>query len=162
MFQISHLEFNVPVQMPVPGNLKISMRKCFSVKQSYCDNVLLHWILIIFFVYVQEEYDKYLQIPTEKCKLVGIFEKAMLRNLHKYEASSYCVWDQAAMAAAINDSVVTETKEVYCLVEISNGITRGQVVVDWQNRNKKSPNVRLMVDLDKSLYDRLIYQGVGG
>ena len=108
----------------------------------------------------QDEYEKYLQIPTQKCKVVQEMEKALIASFRKEKSPKYWLWDQVAMAAAINDSVVKETREVYCRVELQGGATRGQTVIDWKMHFKKPPNVRLILNFDKDLLNKIVYQAV--
>ena len=56
--------------------------------------------------------------------------------------------DPTAMVIAITPSCVKESKRVYCAVEVGGGITRGQMVVDWNGKCGHLPNVELITKVD--------------
>ncbi len=60
----------------------------------------------------------------------------------------YYSCDPAAMAVAIDNTVVMETKRKYCAVELRGMLTRGQMVVDWNNRLQKEANVDIVTQVN--------------
>ena len=81
----------------------------------------------------------------------------MVERCKKRGATEYfMVWDQVAMAIAINNQVATDTKDVHAVVELTGQSSRGQVIVDWNNKLGKEPNVRLVLGIDKSLFGKLM------
>ena len=100
------------------------------------------------------------QTPTEKAKFIKTIEKVKKENTVRLGYSQYLVCDQAALAVAINESLVQETKDVYCGVELQNGLTRGQSVIDWRCHLKKPPNLRLILGIDKEHFYSMIYQAL--
>lgn len=63
--------------------------------------------------------------------------------------------DGYAMAMAIDNTVCTETKNVYATVELSGALTRGQMVVDWLGILKKDTNISLTLGLDLKKIEKL-------
>jgi len=62
--------------------------------------------------------------------------------------SGYIFWDQLAIAVLLEPSTVKEAAEVYANVELHGNLTRGQMVIDWQNYLKKPANIRLVTRLN--------------
>ena len=112
--------------------------------------------------YFQKWYEKFTNGETKASKLVQEFERSMVtRERKRGIAQSYIMlWDQVAMATAINNQVATETKDVYATVELHGTTTRGQVVVDWRQKLQREPNVRLLMKLDQSLFGKMLYSAI--
>ena len=72
----------------------------------------------------------------------------------------YPCWDQLAMAAAILPEVVTEVREVYVTIETQGSLTRGQMVVDPRGKLGKSPNVKIIKEINNNLYKKCILNNV--
>ena len=74
--------------------------------------------------------------------------------------SHYHSCDPAAMAVAIDNTVALETNRKYCTVELSGTLTRGQMVVDWNGRLNKEPNVyivtRVNLETVKRFYEEML------
>lgn len=72
---------------------------------------------------------------------------------------AYISCDPAAMAVALDPSIILEQEEQYCTVELHGELTRGQMVVDWNKLLNKDPNVGIVnkVDLEKL---KLLYENM--
>ena len=53
-------------------------------------------------------------------------------------------WDPSEVCAAIQPQIVLEQKSLFATVEVKEGLTRRQTIVDWGGLLKKSANVRLI------------------
>jgi purine nucleosidase len=54
-----------------------------------------------------------------------------------------------AVAVALEPEVVLKAERHPVQVELSGQHTRGQTVVDWNDRTDQAPNVNLALELDK-------------
>ena len=72
-------------------------------------------------------------------------KKVDLKLNHYYSCDPTC------MVVALYPSAVLESKHVYCTVELKGELTRGQVVIDWRGKLKKSANVELILKIDKEI-----------
>ena len=87
--------------------------------------------------------------------VVGAFFELMEREVSK-KWPIYTTWDENAVAAFVKPAIVQEEKFVYATVELKGDYTRGQMVIDWAGRLKRSPNVTIVTKLDsKILYDMI-------
>ena len=64
------------------------------------------------------------------------------------------------MALAIGDEVIKECMELPCAVCLHDGIARGQMIVDWNKRTKKTATARIVMELDIDVYIQLLIQAV--
>ncbi|XP_042864350.1 inosine-uridine preferring nucleoside hydrolase-like [Penaeus japonicus] len=58
--------------------------------------------------------------------------------------------------------LTTETKKCFATVELQGIHTRGQLVIDHENRLKRNPNLIIMNAVDTELYRRYLRMGFGG
>ncbi len=87
----------------------------------------------------------------------GRFHKAINEQANKrkrvvQKMPLYHSCDPAAMAVALDSSIVLESETKYCDVELCGELTRGQMVVDWNGRLAvKTPNVDIVqnINIDK-------------
>jgi inosine-uridine nucleoside N-ribohydrolase len=59
------------------------------------------------------------------------------------------------MAIVVDPAIVVEAKEQYATVELHGHVTRGQMVVDWNHKLKKTPNVRILTRIDQKRYENV-------
>ena len=69
--------------------------------------------------------------------------------------------DGLAMAVAIEPSIVTKSQKCYVQIERMGKYTRGQSIVDWNGSLGKSPNAKIVLELDAERFDELMRQSVG-
>ncbi len=91
-----------------------------------------------------------------------IEKKVMEKNRTTLErcAFKYLVYDQLAMAAAINRNIIVDSMEVFGSVELEGKWTRGQMVWDWNSTTKNKKNINLITKVDMDIFEKLIYQGL--
>jgi len=85
-------------------------------------------------------------------KVVHVEEKSTPGNPPIYIE----IADQFAMAAALDRSVILESKNVYATVELKGEITRGQMVVDWNGLLNKDTTVTIILKPDKEAVKRML------
>ena len=98
---------------------------------------------IIPFMYVQKWYEDAIKKGTRAAKLVEQIDKHTVGLLKERKSSSYNAWDQLAMAIVVDPDVVTRSEEVYAFIELHGLFTRGQMVVDWNDKQKKYQDIAL-------------------
>ena len=104
-------------------------------------------------IYFQEWYKEFTNLGTPMSNFIAkieknIIEKYYLPKVKQGSAKNYEVVDQYALATATIDDILLEHADVYVTVETGGKLTCGQMIVDWNNLLKKSPNVKLVLKLD--------------
>ena len=100
-------------------------------------------------LFLQDWFDKWVETDTKK----GRFNKAILQvAIHKQRAVRkmpiFRSCDLNAMVTVVDPDVVMDTTEVFATVELQGKYTKGMMVVDWNARLGRKPNVRLIRQLD--------------
>ena len=78
----------------------------------------------------------------------NIIEKFYLPKIKEDSTKYYELVDQCALATATIDGIILNFANVYASVETGGKLTCGQMIVDWNNHLKKSPNVQLVLKMD--------------
>ena len=81
-------------------------------------------------------------------------------DLQRSKNSGFVLADQLVAAVIMDESVVRQAVEVHCSVELQGSMTRGQLVVDWQQHWKKGTNVKLITKLDQDKLQTLLARSV--
>lgn len=117
-------------------------------------------IVLTFVQFLQSWYENFCKIPTEKAKFIKDIESVMVRGAKKKGLPKYWTWDQLAVSAALDESIILETKDVWAAVELCGQYTRGQVVIDWRNRDKKPEKITIVTRVDGEKYEKMILSAV--
>ena len=91
------------------------------------------------------------------------FMKKITSSVKEYEAQfkgPYITCDPYAVCAAIQPRIVLEETHVHATMELKEGLTRGQMVVDWRGQLKKPANVRLITKIDLDLFMQMMLHSV--
>ena len=70
------------------------------------------------------------------------------------------MYDQVAMAAAIDNEVISKSESLYATVELAGNFARGQMVVDWANMLKKPHNINVIKALNMEKYIKIVFDSV--
>ncbi|CAC5416690.1 unnamed protein product [Mytilus coruscus] len=114
----------------------------------------IEWVSKIDNVWIKKEwYDRWVNMDTRKSRFIKAFSRKTAefnRTLLKHP--KYSPYDLLTMAIAIDQTVITESVDKWCTVEIGGNHTRGQLVVDWANKTGNKLNVRIIkkVNTDKT------------
>jgi purine nucleosidase len=101
------------------------------------------------------------QTLTQEFKAIGTalatFAMDIQRKVDLYATQSsklpgFDLPDPIAMAIAIDHSVATETRHLYVEVIASEGVTRGQTIVDHTGIMEKSPNVAVVLGASRKKF----------
>lgn len=115
-----------------------------------CCNTTLSW----------EYYDELVGMDTDTSRFLKAIGGKMKQNASSVDYETF-VWDQVAAAVLIDKNVVTSYENVCCQVELGGMQTRGQVVVDWRkSRSGEDLNVRLVKEIDKDVFKRMLQETV--
>lgn len=106
-------------------------------------------------------YDKIINLGTRKAdflkKISRQYSNANLKRANYVKVGcKYRTYDDFAMAVAVTPDVVLKKQNVYATVELQGLLTRGQMIVDWQNCLKKRHNVTLIHKIDVEKLKQLI------
>ncbi|XP_067662691.1 nucleoside hydrolase-like isoform X3 [Haliotis asinina] len=115
-----------------------------------CDQYSLSW----------ETYADLRKHSSKKCQFMKDIERITVSNCKKLNWTTYVPCDEVTAACAIDDQVIAKSDHVFASVELHGDLTRGQMVVDWGNRLLKSPNVRIVKELDVERYMKLLQRAV--
>ncbi|XP_071178223.1 nucleoside hydrolase-like [Mytilus edulis] len=100
-----------------------------------------------------EWYDRWVNMDTKKSRFIKAFSsKTSHYSKTLLKHPKYSPYDLLTMATAIDQTVITESVEKWCTVEIGGGHTRGQLVIDWAGKMGNKPNVKIIkkVNTDKA------------
>ena len=86
------------------------------------------------------------------------FMKKMSKKMKEY--GPYITCDPFAVCAALKPQIVQEDTSVYATVELKEGLTRGQMVIDWRGMLNKAANVRLITKIDLDLFMKMMLNSV--
>ena len=70
------------------------------------------------------------------------------RNRNIIKRADYASCDLLAMAIAVDESIITESVNVWSTVEMGGVHTRGQLISDWRNNMKNQHNARIVKKFD--------------
>ena len=92
-----------------------------------------------------------------EAKTIAFYYESNAAEVFGVSKSQYITCDQVAVACVIDPAVVKTRRQVACSVELQGALTRGQMVVDWQNLAKvETFNAQLVTELDVDAYGRLL------
>ena len=98
-----------------------------------------------------------MNMPTDKSKeMKKWLQKTVNLNKSKKEEVHH-IFDELAVAAAITDDIVVESKGVYGTVELTGKHTRGQMVWDWRGMTKQIPNIQLVTQINGNLFKDMLF-----
>ncbi|XP_020665241.3 inosine-uridine preferring nucleoside hydrolase [Pogona vitticeps] len=101
-----------------------------------------------------EFYDEWINLNSEKAKFMKKIHAHSLRITKSSQEhsgkkeSGFVSCDSYAMAAAIDETFVTEAIETGVSVELRGSLTRGMMVVDWNDELKKKSKAFVMKKCD--------------
>lgn len=79
-------------------------------------------------------------------------------NLKRMNRRGFDLPDPVTVAAAIYPEIVLEAFDAYTYVEIKSEVTYGQVIIDWMDILKKTPNARICKAIDgRKFKERLFH-----
>ena len=118
------------------------------IKQPLCTGYELEW----------KFYNRYVGTGTKKAE----FMKKTSSTIEEYNLGDgpFITRDPFPICAALKPQIALKERLVYATVELKEGLTRGQMVVDWYGLLKKDSNVRLLDKLDLELFMAMMLHSV--
>ena len=105
--------------------------------------------------------DQLLAIETERGEFLRkITVNSIARAIERVGKRQLFAPDAVALAAALEPDIVTKTEEHYVAVELTGQHTRGQTVVDWNDRLGKKANAKIILEIDNERYMELYVQAI--
>ncbi|KAJ7319684.1 hypothetical protein JRQ81_019195 [Phrynocephalus forsythii] len=119
-----------------------------------CPVYIATWEFTLSFSLSWEFYDEWINLSTEKAKFMKKIHAHSFRIAKSSQEpsgkneSGFVSCDSYAVAAAMDDTFVTEAIETGVSVELSGSLTRGMMVVDWADKLKKKNKAFVMKRCD--------------
>ena len=104
----------------------------------------------------QEEYEKLIN-TSPKSQQIAKWEKKTNERNKANKAPGHFVFDELAVAAAINDDLMIETRHMYGTVELAGKHTRGEMVWDWRGRTGQKPNIHLVTKINANVLKQMLF-----
>jgi inosine-uridine nucleoside N-ribohydrolase len=64
------------------------------------------------------------------------------------------------MAIALDNSIIDKSEQLHVIVDIRDGITRGQTIVDYFNVEEKQQNIRVVTKSNKEKFLKLLMESL--
>lgn len=107
-----------------------------------------------------EWYEQLISVDTPRGRFHKALDEFPTQTRHKNNETEYYSFDPAAMAIAMDSSVVTSSKEVYGTIELRGEHSRGCLITDEQGQLGKTPNIKiaqaLNTDKIKTLFTNMV------
>ncbi|XP_008334092.1 inosine-uridine preferring nucleoside hydrolase-like [Cynoglossus semilaevis] len=107
--------------------------------------------------------DKWLAQDTEKAKFMKAITEVSMKKARSpeyqkeiTEGKGFNACDTYAMAAAIDDTFVTESEQVAVTVELNGAHTRGMMVMDYIELLKKEHKVNIVKKVDMNKFRQML------
>ena len=127
---------------PESAHISLELLKCpvTLVTFEVCkNNMKLPW----------EWYQKMIDRDTPRARFnKAIDEHATNRKVNVLKLPHFYSYDPLAVAVAVDPSIILASESHYCTVELAGSHSRGGLVVDRRKHLDKTPNVRLVTDVD--------------
>jgi len=69
--------------------------------------------------------------------------------------------DALAMAVALDPGIVVRSEAHRVDIELTGGLTRGATVVDWEDRQRRPANARIVLGVDQARFEGLVARSLG-
>ena len=128
-----------------------------------CPVSIVTWEVCLKHGFPWKFYEAYCGQETKKSKFaqkISAKTAAFYRKRFPGMGTMYTSCDSLAMAVAVKPDIVSKETLVYATVELHGHLTRGQMVVDWQGRLKKKPNIKIIEEVEMDAYKLLMMNSV--
>ncbi|XP_062983563.1 nucleoside hydrolase-like [Elgaria multicarinata webbii] len=120
-----------------------------------CPVYIAAWEFACSFPLSWDFYDEYVNQNTEKAEFMKKIYAHSL-EISKTEHPGFVSCDSYAMAAAIDEKFVTEVTVIGVSVELSGSLTRGMMVMDWNDKLKKENKAFVIKSCDLGKFQVLM------
>lgn len=114
----------------------------------------------------QDWYRKYFSTPTPRAQFLRSIGAHAIAKYYADKLSSdvdrqgYILCDELAAAIVLDEKVCSAASTVVCKVDTDGQWTRGQMVVDWNNRTRRPTNARIVTKLELGRLETLLQTAV--
>ena len=129
--------------------------------QAGCLIELIDWEVTMRYGFTAEMQEQWAQMGTAKSDFftaVSAHANQFIAH-HRGRTTQYFA-DPVAMAVALEPDIVTKSEKHYVAVELNGRLTRGQTIVDWEDRTGQSPNAKIMTALNGQRLFTLVNQAL--
>ncbi len=104
--------------------------------------------------------NRWLEIDTPKAKFFKkMTAKGRERSITIKRNTMYAA-DPLALAVLLEPDIVTEAETHHLAISMTDEATRGQTVVDWNDRTGKTANANIIMAVDDKRFQALMEQGI--
>ena len=105
--------------------------------------------------------DRWLSLETDKARFFQNFSARTIERItERYGERMLWGADSLALAVAIEPGIVTRSEKHHLAVELAEGHTRGQTVVDWMDRLGKPANAEIVLAVNHERLLDLLEQAI--
>ncbi|MCP4421423.1 MAG: nucleoside hydrolase [Chloroflexi bacterium] len=105
--------------------------------------------------------NRWLAMDTPKAKFFKeITARTLDRSFNILKRSSLLAPDPLALAVLLEPDIVTKAEQHHLSVEINGSNSRGQTIVDWDDRLGKPANANIILAVDDQHFQALMEQGL--
>lgn len=129
------------------------------LNQFKCPISLVSWETCLEHPLDWEFFEQYVGAGTKRAE----FMRKISTKIKEYEEKmngEFISCDPFALCAALQPKFVQEETSVHATVELKEGLTRGQMVIDWRQMLQKPVNVRLITKMDLELFKEIMLNSV--
>jgi len=111
--------------------------------------------------YPKEVLNRWLAMDTAKAQFFKkITAKGRERAFNVLGGKTMFAADPLALAVLLEPDIVTKAEQHHLAIAMNDMTTRGQTVVDWQDRLGKSANANIVLAVDDDRFQALMEQGL--
>ena len=122
---------------------------------------LLSWETTVAHVFNAEQVDALMAVDSPRGEFFRRITQWKVEFFQKLQGRQVLhMADGLAVAVALEPDIVTRAESHHVQVELAGVHTRGQTVVDWNDRSGKEPKVKLILELDKTRFFEMMMAGV--
>lgn len=103
--------------------------------------------------------ETYFSDRTMKSRFMKAITEIGLKMLNEWKYQ-FALCDEAAMAVALNPSIVLKSEKHVATVELCGTRTRGQVAIDWKNINNTLANVEFVTSYDVKKAQQMMLKSI--
>ena len=109
----------------------------------------------------EEVMQRWIDLDTPKSRFYQAISAKTVEFISKYMGRTMMFGaDPLAMVVALEPDAVTQAEERHVSVELTGMYTRGQTTVDWGQRNGRTANANIILEVDIDRFFALMEQGL--
>lgn len=122
---------------------------------------LIDWEATMRHGYPEKVVNRWLEIDTPKAQFFNkMTAKGRERSFKTLERGTMFAADPLALAVLLEPDIVTQAEQHYVAIAMNDVATRGQTVVDWNDRLGKRANANIVLAVDDTRFQALMEQGL--